>query len=53
MIGKYLYFCVSTQSLINLTYAHTAGGGSINWSGGNGGIAVYFEKRNYKRSSKI
>jgi len=33
----------TTQSLINLTYAHTPGGGSINWSGGNGGIAVYFE----------
>ncbi|MBC8266215.1 MAG: T9SS type A sorting domain-containing protein [Flavobacteriales bacterium] len=33
----------TTQSTINLTYAHTPGGGSINWSGGNGGIAVYFE----------
>ena len=33
----------TTGTLINLTYAHTAGGGSINWSGGNGGIAVYFE----------
>ena len=33
----------TTQSLINLTYAHTPGGGSINWSGGNGGIAVYLE----------
>ena len=33
----------TTQSLINLTYAHTTGGGAINWSGGNGGIAVYIE----------
>jgi len=33
----------TTQTLINLTYAHSAGGGSINWSGGNGGIAVYFK----------
>ena len=33
----------TTQALINLTYAHTPGGGSINWSGGNGGIAVYLE----------
>ena len=33
----------TTQALINLSYAHTAGGGSINWSGGNGGIAVYLE----------
>ena len=33
----------TTQTLINLTYAHTPGGGSINWSGGNGGIAVYLE----------
>lgn len=33
----------TTQALINLTYAHTTGGGSINWSGGNGGIAVYLE----------
>tara|TARA_B100000902_G_scaffold137093_1_gene135313 strand:- start:9990 stop:12173 length:2184 start_codon:yes stop_codon:yes gene_type:complete len=33
----------TTSNVINLTYAHTAGGGSINWSGGNGGIAVYFE----------
>ena len=33
----------TTTPTINLTYAHTAGGGSINWSGGNGGIAVYFE----------
>ena len=33
----------TTQSLINLSYAHTPGGGSINWSGGNGGIAVYLE----------
>ncbi len=33
----------TTGTLINLTYAHSAGGGSINWSGGNGGIAVYFK----------
>jgi len=33
----------TTQAQINLTYAHTAGGGAINWSGGNGGIAVYIE----------
>ena len=33
----------TSTTLINLSYAHTTGGGSINWSGGNGGIAVYFK----------
>ena len=33
----------TTQPLITLSYAHTPGGGSINWSGGNGGIAVYLK----------